>query len=94
MTFLDVEYAYRYDLLCIEGIARALRIFLGKDKAPNYRLVEPPGGQNLIEVTVAPEVRVHPPLLIYYSESVADGSNPPLLWLCCPSKCQIHAALV
>lgn len=47
--------ANRYDLLCIEGIARALRIFLGKDKAPNYRLVDPPGGQNLIEVTVAPE---------------------------------------
>ena len=62
MTFLNVECAFRYDLLCIEGIARALRIFLGKDKAPNYRLVDPPGGQNLIEVTVAPEVSVHHPL--------------------------------
>ena len=52
---------FRYDLLCIEGIARALRVFLGKDKAPNYRLVYPPGGQDLIEITVAPEVRVHHP---------------------------------
>ena len=63
MTFLNVECAFRYDLLCIEGIARALRIFLGKDKAPNYRLVDPPRGQNLIEVTVAPEVSVRYPLL-------------------------------
>ncbi|KAH9038863.1 phenylalanyl-tRNA synthetase subunit beta [Lactarius hengduanensis] len=47
--------ANRYDLLCIEGIARALRVFLGKGKAPDYRLVHPTGGQSLIEVTVAPE---------------------------------------
>ncbi|KAI9448183.1 phenylalanyl-tRNA synthetase subunit beta [Lactarius indigo] len=47
--------ANRYDLLCIEGIARALRVFLGKGKAPDYRLVYPTGGQSLIEVTVAPE---------------------------------------
>ncbi|KAI9466867.1 phenylalanyl-tRNA synthetase subunit beta [Lactarius psammicola] len=47
--------ANRYDLLCIEGIARALRVFLGKGRAPDYRLVYPTGGQNLIEVTVAPE---------------------------------------
>ncbi|KAH9179855.1 phenylalanyl-tRNA synthetase subunit beta [Lactarius sanguifluus] len=55
--------ANRYDLLCIEGIARALRVFLGKDKAPDYRLVHPTGGQSLIEVTVAPEVRMHRPFL-------------------------------
>ncbi|KAH9045557.1 phenylalanyl-tRNA synthetase subunit beta [Lactarius pseudohatsudake] len=54
-TFLIVEFAFRYDLLCIEGIARALRVFLGKGKAPDYRLVHPTGGQSLIEVTVAPE---------------------------------------
>ncbi|KAH9006970.1 phenylalanyl-tRNA synthetase subunit beta [Lactarius hatsudake] len=41
--------ANRYDLLCIEGIARALRVFLGKGKAPDYRLVHPTGGQSLIE---------------------------------------------
>lgn len=47
----------RYDLLCIEGIARALSVFLGKGKAPEYKLVLPPGGEkDLIEVTVAPEV--------------------------------------
>ncbi|KAI0251254.1 phenylalanyl-tRNA synthetase [Lactifluus subvellereus] len=48
--------ANRYDLLCIEGIARALCVFLGKGTVPEYRLVYPPGGEkNIIEVTVAPE---------------------------------------
>ncbi|THH12542.1 hypothetical protein EW146_g7597 [Bondarzewia mesenterica] len=50
--------ANRYDLLCIEGIARALRVFLGKGGAPQYRLVYPPGGEaDLLEVTVAPETQ-------------------------------------
>ncbi|KAI0003103.1 phenylalanyl-tRNA synthetase subunit beta [Russula compacta] len=48
--------ANRYDLLCIEGIARALRVFLNKARAPQYRLAYPPGGEkDLIEVIVAPE---------------------------------------
>ena len=37
---IDVP-ANRYDLLCIEGIARALRVFLGKDPTPIFRLEEP-----------------------------------------------------
>lgn len=48
--------ANRYDLLCLEGIARALRIFLGKDAGPNYTLVEPVQRQKLI---VQPEVGRH-----------------------------------
>ena len=49
----------RYDLLCIEGIARALRVFLGKDRPPQYRLVYPPGGEkDLITTTIDSEVRV------------------------------------
>ena len=31
----------RYDLLCIEGLARALRIFLGQITAPQYTLTVP-----------------------------------------------------
>ncbi|KAI0068769.1 phenylalanyl-tRNA synthetase [Artomyces pyxidatus] len=60
--------ANRYDLLCIEGIARALRVFLGKAEAPQYKLVYPPGGEaDLIEVTVAPETqRVRP----YFASAV------------------------
>ena len=42
----SVEYAIdvpanRYDLLCMEGMARALRIFLGLEKTPSFTLVEP-----------------------------------------------------
>ena len=41
-----VEYAIdvpanRYDLLCMEGMARALRIFLGLEPTPQFELVEP-----------------------------------------------------
>ncbi|KAL6309522.1 hypothetical protein BKA93DRAFT_723109 [Sparassis latifolia] len=50
--------ANRYDLLCIEGISRALRVFLGLDKPPIYKLVYPKGGKkDLITVTVAPETK-------------------------------------
>lgn len=42
----------------MEGIARALRVFLGKEKPPQYKLVYPPGGEkDLITTTIAPEVR-------------------------------------
>ena len=37
--------ANRYDMLCFEGIALMLQIFLGKLPMPNYRLVEPKGGK-------------------------------------------------
>src|SRR5690349_4192360 len=33
---------FRYDLLCQEGLVRALRMFRGKDKTlPNYRVTKP-----------------------------------------------------
>lgn len=50
--------ANRYDLLCIEGIARALRIFLEKDPPPRYKLLQREGGdQNILTVTVSPETK-------------------------------------
>jgi phenylalanyl-tRNA synthetase beta chain len=30
--------ANRYDMLCLEGIARALNIFLGREQPPKYHL--------------------------------------------------------
>jgi len=56
--------ANRYDLLCIEGITRALRVFLAKDpKPPVYRLRIPPGGEReLIEVKITPETKQIRPL--------------------------------
>ncbi|KAJ1715540.1 phenylalanine--tRNA ligase subunit beta [Aspergillus flavus] len=37
--------ANRYDMLCFEGIALMLNIFLGRKSLPNYRLVEPANGE-------------------------------------------------
>ncbi|KAL3799715.1 hypothetical protein HJC23_010365 [Cyclotella cryptica] len=37
---IDVP-ANRYDLLCIEGISRSLRVFLGDMEAPTYQIVSP-----------------------------------------------------
>ncbi|KAG6911220.1 hypothetical protein DXG01_003087 [Tephrocybe rancida] len=55
--------ANRYDLLCIEGIARALRIFLQKAEAPRYKLAYPPGGESeLLTITCSPEVKKVRPL--------------------------------
>ncbi|VEU37430.1 unnamed protein product [Pseudo-nitzschia multistriata] len=37
---IDVP-ANRYDLLCVEGLCRGLRIFLGDQEAPEYTIVDP-----------------------------------------------------
>lgn len=49
-------YYYRYDLLCLEGISRALLIFLGKIKPPTFTLSNPSKRQRII---VKPEVRLY-----------------------------------
>ncbi|TDL29428.1 phenylalanyl-tRNA synthetase [Rickenella mellea] len=43
--------ANRYDLLCIEGISRALRLYLGKDKAVQYKLVPSPSQESILLTT-------------------------------------------
>ncbi|CAA7259882.1 unnamed protein product [Cyclocybe aegerita] len=55
--------ANRYDLLCIEGIARALSIFTEKAQTPTYKLVYPPGGEDdLLTVKIDPETSKIRPL--------------------------------
>lgn len=44
-----------YDLLCAEGLIRALRIFRGLEEVPNYVAV-PAAGSSEITMTVKPEV--------------------------------------
>src|SRR5271170_2667543 len=52
--------ANRYDMLCFEGIALMLRIFLGQTTSPNYSLVPPKNGK-LQSITVKEETsRVRP----------------------------------
>jgi len=41
--------ANRYDLLCVEGLSRALLVYLEKQKTPEYKLVKP---DNLIKMEV------------------------------------------
>jgi phenylalanyl-tRNA synthetase beta chain len=43
---IDVP-ANRYDILCLEGLARALRIFRGSE-VPQYRLTKPKTLQKMI----------------------------------------------
>jgi phenylalanyl-tRNA synthetase beta chain len=37
--------ANRYDMLCFEGIAMNLRVYLEKEKLPKFSLTAPPGGE-------------------------------------------------
>eukprot|EP00899_Mesostigma_viride_P011529 jgi/Mesvir1/20377/Mv12285-RA.2 len=60
---IDVP-ANRYDLLCLEGLARALRIFQGLDPVPNYRFVDPPGGAAPLKMTVMPETAMIRPFVV------------------------------
>ncbi|CAD6970895.1 unnamed protein product [Tilletia controversa] len=45
--------ANRYDLLCHEGISRALLVYLDKIEVPKYRLVQP---KELCQITISPDV--------------------------------------
>lgn len=49
--------ANRYDLLCVEGLALALRIFLGTEAARDYEVLLPTPDEQLT-VFVRPEVRL------------------------------------
>lgn len=54
-TILKIDVsANRYDLMCEEGLARAFRVFLGKEKNPRFTSILP---TNPITITVKKEVR-------------------------------------
>ncbi|KXS21742.1 phenylalanyl-tRNA synthetase [Gonapodya prolifera JEL478] len=53
--------ANRYDMLCPEGLSRALRVFVGNGKPPSYRLVEPKERQ---KIYVAKEVSSVRPVIV------------------------------
>ena len=46
--------ANRYDMLCFEGIAQHLNVFLGREAPPPYRLLKIPGGK-MQSITVSKE---------------------------------------
>ncbi len=55
--------ANRYDMLCVEGIARAFNIFLGTIAAPKYRLADMTGKAPL-QMTVKPETALVRPFVV------------------------------
>ncbi|KAA0159714.1 hypothetical protein FNF28_05774 [Cafeteria roenbergensis] len=55
--------ANRYDLLSIEGLSRALRVFLEKDPAPVYTISAPASGEHLT-MTVEPSTALVRPYIV------------------------------
>jgi len=55
--------ANRYDILCLEGLARALNVFLGKQSPPVYTLRAPPAG-GALTMTVMPETAQIRPYIV------------------------------
>ncbi|WIA12159.1 hypothetical protein OEZ85_012231 [Tetradesmus obliquus] len=55
--------ANRYDMLCLEGIARALNIFKGRLEAPQYRLADMKG-KPLLQLVVKPETALIRPYVV------------------------------
>ncbi|PVV04981.1 hypothetical protein BB560_000505 [Smittium megazygosporum] len=53
--------ANRYDLLCFEGISRALAVFLGKEKPAQYTLTQP---EKIEKLLVEPSVDVIRPVVV------------------------------
>ena len=48
--------ANRYDMLCLEGIARALNIFNRTAKVPQYKVADMSGTTNMTHLTCWPHV--------------------------------------
>ena len=56
--------ANRYDLLCHEGISKALNVFLGKCPPPTFRLVEPPNNAPRQKMIQKPETLLVRPFIV------------------------------
>lgn len=55
--------ANRYDLLCLEGLAQALRIFIGKDGVPDYKVRDLPVS-SMLKMHVKPEASWIRPFIV------------------------------
>ena len=89
-TIYKVEIpANRYDLLCVEGLTMALRVYLGIDQTPNFQVVPPEG--ELETMFVRPSTSPLRPFVVCSSTPIDMGtaspwgfsthaSIPPYLW--------------
>lgn len=57
--------ANRYDLLCAEGLSRALKVFTGVTTPPVYKILPPFNGKHH-SITVKPEVSMNFFLLFFF----------------------------
>jgi phenylalanyl-tRNA synthetase beta chain len=55
--------ANRYDMLCVEGLARALAIFLQKIKLPNF-VVKTPSDNQILSLSVTPNTQLIRPFVV------------------------------
>jgi phenylalanyl-tRNA synthetase beta chain len=55
MRLTFVANVCRYDLLCLEGLARALRVFTGTEVNPVFRISSIPRG-SMLQMHVKPQV--------------------------------------
>lgn len=73
---MNVSLNHRYDLLCLEGLSLALKVFLGKCPIALYALSQPTSGQRE-RITVTKQVLliliyvVRPSLALYHLASPA-----------------------
>ena len=56
--------ANRYDLLCMEGISRALNVFRGVEPSPVFRTVEPANGAPRQKMIQKPETMLVRPFVV------------------------------
>lgn len=55
--------ANRYDLLCVEGLGRAISIYLGRQKSPAYKLVTP-APKDIIKLATLPNTATVRPFVV------------------------------
>ena len=56
--------ANRYDLLCMEGISRALNVFRGVEPSPVFRMIEPANGAPRQKMIQKPETMLVRPFVV------------------------------
>ena len=56
--------ANRYDLLCMEGISRALNVFRGVEPSPVFRMIEPANGEPRQKMIQKPETMLVRPFVV------------------------------
>lgn len=80
--------ANRYDMLCLEGIARALNVFTGRlSPPPRYQVVDAAAsGREKVRITTKPEVALVRPFIVATTPLTPPQEPGPED--CCQSGCQ------